>query len=91
VSRVHLRIHGHVQGVFFRQQARQRAQGLGLAGWVRNCSDGTVEAEAQGAEEAVRQFVSWAHRGPPSAQVTRVEADRLVDDPDLHTFRVIGW
>lgn len=72
-------VHGHVQGVGFRDALRARAQALELAGWVRNRSDGTVEAIAQGMESRVQSLVDWAHRGPPSARVTRVEVDASVD------------
>jgi acylphosphatase len=70
VSRKTLRlvIHGRVQGVFFRDSMRAEGQRLGIAGWVRNRHDGTVEAAVQGEAAAVDAIVRWAHRGPqPSA------------------------
>jgi acylphosphatase len=85
--RVRLRIHGHVQGVSFRYYARQRAAALGLSGWVRNCPDGTVQAEAQGQEDAVENFVSWAGEGPSLAQVRRVDVEHIPLGDDL-TFRI---
>lgn len=85
--RVRLRIHGHVQGVSFRYYARQRAAALGLSGWVRNQPDGTVEAEAQGPEEAVEQFVAWAHEGPSLAEVHRVAVERM-PLAEGETFRI---
>jgi acylphosphatase len=88
--RAHLKVFGHVQGVFFRHQARQRAQSLGLAGWVRNCPDGSVEAVVQGSEDAVEQFVQWAHRGPSGASVDRVDVRREEPDQAAHGFRVVG-
>ncbi len=69
---LHLAIHGRVQGVFFRDSMRREAQKLGVAGWVRNCTDGSVEAVVQGAPAAVDAIVLWAHRGPPRAEVSRV-------------------
>ena len=66
-------IHGHVQGVFFRDTMRNEAQKLGIAGWVRNRSDGTVEAAVQGEPASVDAIVRWTHRGPPLAQVEQVE------------------
>jgi len=66
-------IHGRVQGVFFRDSMRREAQRLGVAGWVCNCSDGTVEAAVQGDPTDVDAIVRWAHRGPERAQVERVE------------------
>lgn len=87
VIRLRLRIHGHVQGVSFRYYARQRAAALGLSGWVRNQPDGTVEAEAQGPEEAVDQFVAWAQEGPSLARVHHVEVERI-PAVEGETFRI---
>lgn len=68
-----LRVHGRVQGVWFRESMRQRAEELGVTGWVRNRSDGSVEALVQGPFEAVDAMTAWARRGPERAQVTRLE------------------
>lgn len=68
-----LRIHGRVQGVWFRESMRQEAEALGITGWVRNRMDGTVEAVVQGAPAAVEAMTAWARRGPRDAQVRRVE------------------
>lgn len=76
MTRVHLVVHGRVQGVYFRQSSQEEAQRLGLRGWVRNRRDGTVEAVAEGPQERVDAFVAWCHRGPPMASVTRVESAR---------------
>ena len=70
---VHLKIHGLVQGVFFRQSTMEKAIELGLKGWVRNCADGTVEAEAEGEEEALIRLIEWCHDGPQRASVDRVD------------------
>jgi acylphosphatase len=70
---LHLMIHGRVQGVFFRDSMRREAQWLSVSGWVRNRSDGTVEAMLHGTEEAVDALLRWAHRGPDRAQVDRVD------------------
>lgn len=68
-------IHGRVQGVFFRDSMRREAQNLGIGGWVRNRSDGTVEAAVQGEPAAVDAIVRWSRHGPPNAQVERVEIE----------------
>ena len=68
------RIHGRVQGVFFRQSTRQQAQQLGLTGYARNNADGTVTIEAEGAPEALDQLEAWCHHGPAGARVSRVDA-----------------
>ena len=52
-------VHGRVQGVWFRESARRRAEELGVAGWVRNTSEGTVEAELEGEAENVAVLVAW--------------------------------
>jgi acylphosphatase len=67
-----IRIHGLVQGVGFRYAMHREAVRLGLAGWVRNRRDGTVEAVVAGPASAVDLIVAWAHRGPPSARVESV-------------------
>lgn len=70
-----LRIYGHVQGVFFREAMRQRADQLKVTGWVRNRIDGTVEALVQGRAFEVDTLIDWAHRGPDAARVERVEIE----------------
>jgi acylphosphatase len=65
----HLSITGRVQGVFFRAWAREQAEQLGVAGWIRNRPDGHVEAHVEGDEEAVDQMIEKLRRGPASAQV----------------------
>lgn len=69
-----LRIHGVVQGVGYRNALQLQATRLGLAGWVRNRSDGTVEALIAGPTDAVEALIEWAHRGPPAARVSQVDA-----------------
>ena len=68
-------VHGSVQGVFFRDSTRRRAESRGVAGWVRNCSDGTVEALFEGDADAVDALVAFAGDGPRGAQVERVEVE----------------
>lgn len=70
----HVLVSGRVQGVGFRWFARERAQELGLAGWVRNLPDGKVELSLEGEESAVRAMLAWLAKGPPAARVTGVEA-----------------
>ena len=71
--RVHLKITGRVQGVFFRASTVAQAQRLGLAGWVANALDGSVEVVAEGARARIEELIAWCHRGPSGAQVTNVE------------------
>ena len=63
----------------FTLQCLKQAEALGLQGWVRNRHDGSVEALASGALEAVERLIAWAHVGPPAARVSRVEITELDD------------
>lgn len=69
-----LTVHGQVQGVFYRDWTVQAARDLGLAGWVRNESDGTVTAHLQGDGAAIRGMVERLHQGPPAARVERIDS-----------------
>jgi acylphosphatase len=71
----HVRVSGLVQGVFFRAWAAEEARALGVAGWVRNATDGSVEAHLEGEQWAVQQLVELLHQGPPSAQVAQVDVE----------------
>ena len=70
----HLLILGRVQGVFYRNWTVETASSLGLAGWVRNRMDGSVEALVHGEADMVDRFVTLAQDGPPAAKVARIEA-----------------
>lgn len=75
-----LMIFGRVQGVWYRAWTVETARELGLTGWVRNRTDGSVEALVQGRPEAVEAFIRRAHDGPPAADVAKVEvADAPVE------------
>ena len=71
-TRLIARVEGRVQGVGFRMFVRERAEALGLSGWVRNRKDGSVEACVCGPETAIERIVAWAHKGPPAARVSSV-------------------
>ena len=68
-------VSGHVQGVFFRDQTRREAYRRGVAGWVRNCADGTVEAYFEGDGAAVEELVRWCRQGPRYATVHEVRVE----------------
>lgn len=74
-ARIHLLISGRVQGVFFRANTKQKAQKLGLMGWVKNTPDGKVEAVAEGEQEAIQRLIEWAKQGPAVAEVEQVDID----------------
>jgi acylphosphatase len=85
-----VRIEGRVQGVGFRAWVERRARQMSLAGWVRNRSDGSVEAMFQGPADVVDNMVAACGRGPSSALVTRVAAlDPESDPPQSRDFRVL--
>ena len=67
--------HGRVQGVFFRDSTRQRAEAAGVAGWVANRPDGTVEAVFEGDADAVESLVAWMQDGPRGASVSRTDVN----------------
>lgn len=70
--RARVKIAGRVQGVYFRASACQEAQSLGVSGWVRNCSDGSVELVAEGRREKLDQLIAWCQRGPAGSRVAEV-------------------
>jgi acylphosphatase len=71
-------VHGRVQGVWFRGATERQARALGVAGWVRNRPDGTVEAVFEGSDGAVSRAIAYCRQGPPGARVERVE---VADEP----------
>jgi acylphosphatase len=75
-----LRIHGLVQGVGFRYALREQARRQGLSGWVRNRSDGSVEALVQGPPERVKELLEWARHGPPASRVDEVQVEVLAEE-----------
>jgi acylphosphatase len=73
-TRAHVYIMGRVQGVFFRATTQKKANELGLSGWVKNLSDGRVEAVFEGRKDLVSQMVTWCeHEGPTSADVVAMK------------------
>lgn len=69
----HVYVSGRVQGVFFRSNTQDRARELGLTGWVKNLSDGRVEAVFEGEEKRVKEMIEWCHKGPSYASVSDVQ------------------
>jgi acylphosphatase len=68
----HLRIHGQVQGVYYRQSLQEQAQALEVTGWVRNRLDSSVEAVVCGSPQALERLIEWSRTGPPAAVVSEV-------------------
>jgi acylphosphatase len=87
-TRAHVRVSGRVQGVFFRDSTREKAEELGLSGYVTNTPDGDVEAVFEGPPEDVEEMVRWCGQGPPHASVENVETDYEPPGDDLTGFEV---
>jgi len=80
---------GKVQGVWYRAATAEAAQELGVTGWARNCSDGSVEVLAVGAPEALDALAEWAHTGPPKAVVARIAVSNIdLPDPQPSDFTI---
>ncbi len=89
LKQVNVFVRGRVQGVYFRAATQREAKRLGLSGWVRNRPDGSVELCAEGEEDALKELVAWAHKGPSAARVERVDVrwrGFLGEHPD---FRIV--
>lgn len=80
-------VEGHVQGVFFRQSCQREALAAGIAGWIRNNNDGSVEAALEGGPDGIERIISWMREGPGGAVVTGV---KIIDEDLLgeQTFRI---
>lgn len=85
---VFIKVHGKVQGVFFRHFTVIEANKLGIAGFVLNASDETVEITAQAEEEKLKQFIQWCHRGPERARVDKVEVNTVSSEITFNSFEV---
>lgn len=88
IAAFHAAVEGRVQGVGFRYSCRNEGRRLGLTGWVRNESGGSVEVWAEGAAEKLDRFLQWLNRGPPGARVDSVKVDRQPPSGGYKTFEV---
>lgn len=89
-QRLHAQISGLVQGVYFRDTTRQQAQALGVAGWVRNRPDGSVEVMAEGPKLQLDTLLQFLHQGPRLAQVEKVQAQWLAATGEFSAFEIRG-
>ncbi len=87
IEAVHIVVRGRVQGVYYRASARDCALELKLAGWIRNCPDGTVEIHAEGDRQNLDKFIAWCEKGPPAAGVTGLDTTPVAAG-GMETFRV---
>ncbi|MGI8574092.1 MAG: acylphosphatase [Egibacteraceae bacterium] len=82
LRRVRAEVSGNVQGVFFRDSTRQKAQDLGLSGYVRNTPDGQVEVEFEGPSDQVDEALDFCRQGPDMADVNDVESEEIETQDD---------
>ncbi|MCC9135882.1 acylphosphatase [Pontibacter silvestris] len=83
-----IRVHGKVHGVFFRASTKDKAQALGLTGFVQNEPDGTVYMEAEGAPDALKQLEQWTQEGSGRARVEKVEVQEMENLIGFERFEV---
>jgi acylphosphatase len=88
MQRLHVRVRGRVQGVYYRASTQETAVRLGLCGWVRNCPDGSVELVAEGSPEQLEQLLEWCRRGPPAARVDACESSVEPASGEFREFHV---
>ncbi len=89
MKRYHVVISGRVQGVAFRARTKSTADSLGLKGWVRNVSDGSVEAVFEGKEDALKSMLDWCRQGPRLALVTNVDISEEPYRGEFKDFRIV--
>lgn len=89
MTRAHVYVRGKVQGVFFRASTRDNALAFGVTGWVKNCSDGSVEAVFEGKKDIVDKVVNWCRKGPTGAFVTQIEVCWEVYSGEFDEFSVV--
>ncbi len=77
MATLHLLIKGKVQGVFYRASAKEKADELGIKGWIKNTEGADVEAVVTGTEQQLEDFVTWCWSGPPSAVVSEVRSTSI--------------
>jgi acylphosphatase len=77
VQTIKIKVEGMVQGVFYRQSAKEKANDLGIKGTVKNCDDDSVEIIATGEEEPLKIFLEWCRQGPAKAKVVNLSTQEL--------------
>jgi acylphosphatase len=90
MRRIRAIVSGRVQGVSYRASTAHEARRLGLVGWVQNRADGTVELEAEGADDAIAALLDWCKHGPPAARVTGVDVSDLPAGGGYRDFAITG-
>lgn len=86
---VHVTISGRVQGVWFRDSTRRKADSLGINGWVKNSDNGDVEALFQGKPEKINEILDWCKKGPPLSRVDNVKVSEPSIDESFNDFQIL--
>ena len=89
--RAHIFVSGKVQGVFFREKTRQKAQSLNIKGWVQNLPDGRVEAVFEGEKEKVKEIIKWSKKGPFLAKVENLELEWQSFKDEFKDFEIKAY
>lgn len=87
-SRIHIRVLGEVQGVFFRAGVQEVARSLAITGWARNVEDGSVEVIAEGPRERLAELLDWCSHGPSGASVSQIEHEWLEATGEFSEFGI---
>lgn len=90
MRRAHVKVFGEVHNVGFRSLTKHRANKLRVSGWIRNNSDGTVEAVFEGKDKEVQDMIDWCHKGPPTSFVEKVEVRDETYRGEFSGFSIIG-
>ena len=88
IQHLDIKIYGRVQEVFFRHLAKQKAEEMGINGFVRNEPDGAVYIEAEGQKENLEQFLNWCRQGPPSASIEKVDFEFKTEIKNFNKFSI---
>lgn len=86
--RVHVIISGKVQGVWYRASTKQMADQIGITGWVRNTSEGNVEAIFEGEKKLINEMIEWCNQGPPLAKVDNVTIKKMENEKNFDSFMI---
>ncbi len=89
LKKIHLLISGKVQGVFYRVNTKNKADELGLTGWVKNIPDGKVEVLAEGKERGLKEFIKWCYNGSKGAKVDKVEVEWRDYENKFDNFKIL--
>lgn len=88
MKNVHVLVSGKVQGVFFRANTKEKAEDLGVKGWVKNTSDGKVEAVFEGKDDNVKEMIEWCKHGSTLAKVKNVDVEEKEPENKFNSFSI---